>query len=100
MKKLITLFLGLVSMEMQAQRLQEPNYGMTLNSNFSTINTSFSNYVGSSFTSYGIFFQNPFSPYHSNAFLNRLDYTIEATMASSGFRDKTAIKNLKVNTLI
>lgn len=95
MKKIVAMLLWLLSLESQAQRLQEPNYGMILNGNFSTIHSRYDNYVGSSYTSYGVFFQNPFSPYHSNSFLNRLDYTVEAAMASAGFRDKNSDKKFK-----
>jgi hypothetical protein len=95
MKKFAFLLLWLVSFELQAQRLQEPNYGMVINGNFSTINSSFGKYVGSSYTSYGVFFQNPFTPYHSNSFLNRLDYTSEIAMSTVGFRDKNSDKKFK-----
>lgn len=95
MKKFIVLLWCLVSFEMQAQRLQEPNYGMVINGNFSTINSLYIKYVGSSYTSYGVFFQNPFTPYHSNSFLNRLDYTSEIAMSSVGFRDKNSDKKFK-----
>lgn len=87
MKKLLLFLLLISSLLSNAQKLTKANYGMVLNGNFTTINSNFDNYAGRGLGSFGVFYQRPFSPYHSNRYLNRLDFIVEPSLTWLGFRD-------------
>jgi len=92
LKKQLLILLLLTHLGSNAQKLTESNYGMVLNGNFTTIHSKFENYVGRGMGSFGIFYQRPFSPYHANRYLNRLDFIVEPSMNWLGYRDNTSEK--------
>jgi len=97
MKKLLFVCGLLLPLGLLAQRLYEPNFGMVLSGNFSTVHANHENYVGRGMGSIAAFFQNPITPYHSNRYLNRLDYTVEAGLSWLGFRDANSDKRFQAN---
>jgi hypothetical protein len=97
MKKLLIILSLLVPFSILAQRLYEPNFGMVLSGNFTTVHANHENYAGRGMGSIAAFFQNPITPYHSNRYLNRLDYTVEAGLSWLGFRDKNSDKRFQAN---
>jgi hypothetical protein len=80
--KLIAFFI-LISLQLNAQN----NFGLYANLNFPFVDR-IPDMVSNNNYSYGAFFQAPFSIYHTNNFLNRLDYTTEMGFNFVGFRDK------------
>lgn len=97
MKKILLISSFIMPLNLLAQRLYEPNFGMVLSGNFSTIHANHEKYVGRGMGSISAFFQNPISPYHSNRYLNRLDYTVEAGLSWLGFRDANSDKRFQAN---
>jgi hypothetical protein len=97
MKKILLVFSLIIPLSLLAQRIYEPNFGMVLSGNFSTVHANHENYVGRGMGSISAFFQNPLSPYHSNRYLNRLDYTVEAGLSWLGFRDVNSDKRFQAN---
>ncbi len=65
----------------------QSNFGLYMNLNFPMVN-QIPDMVSNNSYAYGAFFQHPFSIYHANNFLNRLDYTSELGFNFVGFRDK------------
>jgi hypothetical protein len=47
--------------------------------------------------SFGIFYQRPFSPYHANRYLNRLDFVVEPAMTWLGYRNTDSDKRFSSN---
>lgn len=92
MKKQLLILLLLCNFGLNAQKLTESNYGMVLIGNFTTIHSKFENYAGRSMGSFGIFYQRPFSPYHANRYLNRLDFVVEPAMTWLGYRNTDSDK--------
>lgn len=81
----------------KAQRIYEPSFGMILNGNFTTIHTQHENFVGRGLGSIAAYFQSPITPYHTNRYLNRLDYTAEIGASWLGFRDFNTDKRFQSN---
>lgn len=93
---LFGLFL-LVSFNSWSQKIDEANYGMVLNGNFTTVHIPHDNLIGRGLGSFGVFYQRPITPYHTNRYLNRLDYTIEPAVSWLSFRDNTQDKKYQSN---
>lgn len=66
----------------------QTHYGLYMDMNFPTVSGHIPNYVGRGLGGFGVFLQAPFTPFHSNPFLNRLDFSAEAGLTYIGFRDK------------
>jgi hypothetical protein len=81
----------------EAQRIYEPSFGMILNGNFTTIHSQHENFVGRGLGSIAAYFQSPITPYHTNRYLNRLDYTAELGASWLGFRDFNTDKRFQSN---
>jgi hypothetical protein len=75
----------------------EPNFGLALNANFPTVTINNSDLVGRTLAGFSIFYQRPLSPYHTNRYFNRLDYTIEPGFMSMGARNENTDKRYKSN---
>lgn len=97
MKNKIILIIFILPIQLLAQRLYAPNFGMVVGGNFTTINVTHENYGGRGMGSLAAYFQNPISPYHSNRYLNRLDYTLEAGITWLGIRDVMSDKRFQGN---
>ncbi|MDZ4666475.1 MAG: hypothetical protein SGJ00_01200 [bacterium] len=97
MKIRFILIMLVVPVLLKAQKLLEPNFGMILNANFSTIHIPNENYVGRGMGSLGAYFQSPITPYHTNRYLNRLDYIAELGLSWMGFRDFATDKRFQSN---
>jgi hypothetical protein len=91
------ILMMIVPFYMQAQRIYEPSFGMILNGNFTTIHSQHENFVGRGLGSIAAYFQSPITPYHTNRYLNRLDYTAELGAAWLGFRDFNTDKRFQSN---
>ncbi|MCA0428005.1 MAG: hypothetical protein LCH37_11265 [Bacteroidetes bacterium] len=66
----------------------QTHYGLYMSMNFPTVSGHIPNYVGRGLGGFGAFIQAPFSPYHSNSFINRFDFSAESGLTYIGFRDK------------
>ncbi len=100
MKKLATyLTLLLFSSILMAQGGKgfEPNFGITLHTNFPFINARNPDLISRTLGGFGVFYQRPISPYHTNRFFNSFDYTIEAGFSSIGARDENIDKRFRGN---
>ena len=87
MKYRLFIFIVFLScFHLQAQ--VKVHYGMFANLNFPMVTGKPTDAVGRGLFSLGGFYQSPFTPYHSNKFLNSLDFTTELSMNYIGFRDK------------
>jgi hypothetical protein len=75
----------------------EPNFGLALSANFPTVSFSNPDLVGRTLAGFSVFYQRPISPYHTNRYFNRLDYTIEPGFMSVGSRNENTDKRFKSN---
>lgn len=100
MKKLAQLlFLCFVAIQLNAQggKGYEPNFGICLHANFPTIKQLNPDLLGRTLGGFGIFYQRPISPYHTNRYFNSLDFTVEAGYSSIGARDENIDKRYRAN---
>lgn len=75
----------------------EPNFGISLHTNFPAINNKNPDLLARTLGGFGIFYQRPISPYHTNRYFNGLDYTVEAGFSSIGARDENTDKRFRSN---
>ncbi|MCF8255652.1 MAG: hypothetical protein K9I36_01795 [Bacteroidia bacterium] len=98
MKKSFTYIFSLIALTAMGQKSSfEPNFGIVASANFTTVHMAYDNFVGRGLGSFGVFFQKPITPYHTNRYFNRLDYTIEPAMSWLSFRDKSSDKRFQSN---
>ena len=75
----------------------EPNFGISLLTNFPIINAKNPDLLARTLGGFGVFYQRPITPYNVNRFLNSLDYTVEAGFNSIGARDENQDRRYKTN---
>ncbi len=85
-KKIISIFLMLIPFLGESQGF-EPNYGISFHLNYPTLGNNLTNYAGRGMYSFGMFYQKPISPYHSNRVFNRFDFMLEPAISYLSFRD-------------
>src|SRR4051812_7843974 len=86
-RKPILLFLTSLPFLLQAQ-FYEPNYGIIINMNYTTVGARYDDLSGRGMGSFGMYYQRPLSPYHSNNFFNSFDYSLEPAYTLLGYHDQ------------
>ncbi len=99
---LLILYIVLLGPQLKAQEKRnnyQPNFGLALNAGFPITSTRNEDLLGRPLGGFGFFYQSPISPYHTNRYFNRLDYTIEPGFSSVGARNENTDKRFKSNYL-
>ncbi|MFN4082334.1 MAG: hypothetical protein ACK4K9_01760 [Bacteroidia bacterium] len=82
--KLLIFFITLANVNAIAQIL---NYGLTANLNYTTIGSTNKDFSGRGLYSVGAYISRPYSTFHTNRYLNKLEFMFEPTINFVSFRE-------------